>query len=98
MIEVVEVYDWTIRKIKLPNNEKPTSYVCGMIDGFESAVSEVVKSYNPESGMVITKDEKIYVLNGKPRSPYVVNAEWQKWAYLNGMDPMCRYKKVRRAI
>lgn len=89
------LYDWSVRKLRLPRTKEATTYVCGMISGFDPIVKQV-KSYNAEEGKVICIDGKEYALLGRPRIQNNASGEWQKWCYLNGMDPQQRFVKVRK--
>ena len=91
------LYEWSIRKLKLPNIKEPTCYVCGMVSGFDAVVKEI-ETYNAEANMVVCTDGKKYNLKGRSRVNGSASSEWQKLCWMNGMDPLQRFTKVRTSI
>jgi hypothetical protein len=87
------LYEWSVRKVRLPKVKEATTYICGMVSGFTPIVKQV-ESYDTRADKVTCIDGTQYTLLGRSNVFGNASAEWQKWCYLNGMDPQQRFIKV----
>jgi len=77
--------EWSIFDVTFSNGQQ-SCHLVGHVVSKSRRVSSAIKNFAPETKTIITRNDQIYRLAGRPRTNYNGDDIWEKWRELHNVS------------